>query len=281
MKALHVRLSPSLWKALEAEQNASGQPIPHIVRTALASYLQLEHATLFQVSTSRALVEGIYAGAVSIGELRKHGDFGLGTFEGLDGEMIAVDGRFYQVKSDGTVGKANDRELSPFAVVTFFTPEQTIEIDECRDLSALSVQLNKLRVSNNYFYAIRVDAQFRNMHTRAMCRSEEGTPLVVAAAHQPEFRISNVIGTLAGIWSPEYVKAIEIPGYHLHFITADRSAGGHVLGLSACKMQVRIQRLHELRIALPENQDFLRADLSGDSTAALIQAETASSRRLR
>ena len=53
--------------------------------------------TLYQVSTAIALVEGIYQGAVRVGTLREHGDLGLGTFENLDGEMIIVDGHFFQV----------------------------------------------------------------------------------------------------------------------------------------------------------------------------------------
>ena len=77
-----LKMSHSLWKALEAKQRVSGQPLTHIIRAALTNYLQVEHATLFQVSTSTALVEGIYESAVNIQELRKHGDFGLGTFEG-------------------------------------------------------------------------------------------------------------------------------------------------------------------------------------------------------
>ena len=275
MKALHLKLPHSIWKALQERQSVSGEPLHHIVRTALANYLRVEHATLFQVSTSTALVEGIYEGAVSVGELRKHGNFGLGTFEGLDGEMVALDGHFYQVKSDGSVREATDPELSPFAVVTFFEAEQTIEIDDCPDLKALFGQLDKLRASENVFYAIRVDGRFDTMHTRAMCKSEEGTPLVVAAAHQPEFRISDIEGTVVAIWSPEYVKALEIPGYHLHFVTKDRSAGGHVLALSGKRLKAGIQLLTELHMALPENPDFLRADLTRDSSSALERVENA------
>src|SRR5215469_16603163 len=59
--------------------------------------------TLYQVSTATALVEGVYEDDVQVSTLRKHGDLGLGTFEGLDGEMVIVDGHFYQLRSDGSV----------------------------------------------------------------------------------------------------------------------------------------------------------------------------------
>jgi acetolactate decarboxylase len=185
LKSIHLKLPETLHSAVEREQRETGEPIPHIIRSALADYLQVEHATLFQVSTLTALVEGIYEGAVSIARLRDHGDFGLGTFEGLDGEMVAFDGQFFQVRSDGTVRAADDADLSPFAAVTHFIPEQSATVAEVPELAALLAELDKLRGSDNLFYAIRVDGQFGSMHTRAMCKTDEGVPLAVAATHQP------------------------------------------------------------------------------------------------
>jgi acetolactate decarboxylase len=273
MKSIHLKLSGSLWHALEKRQRESGEPIPHILRSALAEYLGLDHATLFQVSTSGALVEGIYKGAVSIGHLREHGDFGLGTFEGLDGEMVALDGGFFQVRSDGTVRAAADSDLSPFAAVTYFSAEKSIEIDGCPDLSSLCAQLDGLRESSNVFYAIRIDGTFASVHTRAMCKSEEGTPLIVAAAHQPEFTLREVSGTLAGFWSPQYVETLEVPGYHLHFINDDRTGGGHLMDCAGRNLRIGIQQVRDLRVALPENQEFLKADLTRNPAADLDQAE--------
>src|SRR5262245_8910694 len=103
MRTLHLKLPPALWTALEERQRLTGEPLPHIVRAALADALQVEHHTLYQVSTSSALVEGIYRGAVTVAQLLEHGDFGLGTFEGLDGEMVVCDGEVLQVRADGTV----------------------------------------------------------------------------------------------------------------------------------------------------------------------------------
>ncbi len=273
MKPLHLKLSHSMWQALEKRHRETGEPVHHIVRAALSEYLQLRHSTLFQVSTSAALVEGIYQGAVNIAQLREHGDFGLGTFEGLDGEMVALDGRFYQVRSDGSVREAAGNDLSPFAVVTRFRAEKSIDIPRCPDLGFLIGELDRLRTSANVFYAMRVDGAFDLVHTRAMCKSEEGTPLVVAAAHQPEFELRNVRGTMVGFWSPEYSKTIEVPGYHLHFISDDRSAGGHVLGCAGGGWIARIQQVSDLQIALPENEEFLRADLARDPSKDLDTAE--------
>lgn len=279
MRGLHLRLSASLWRALEARQRETGEPLEHIVRSALAEHLGLGHHTLFQVSTSTALVEGIYRGAVTIAELRRHGDFGLGTFEGIDGEMIATGGRFWQVRSDGRVRAARDDASSPFAVVTHFRPERTATLAAAPDLPALLAAFDGLRDSSNLFYALRARGRFARLHTRAMCRTAEGVPLAEAAAHQPEFHLTDVAATAVGFWSPAYARAFEVPGYHLHVLTDDATAGGHLLGgVAAGPLELAVQTLHDLRVALPENESFLRADLSHDPAAALDAAEHAKPR---
>ena len=89
------------------------------------------NAVLFQVSTIDALLSGVYDGDVTIGELRKRGNFGLGTFNKLDGEMLAVDGRYYQIKADGVASGAAVHE-TPFASVVRFKGIKTC----CRGTSA-------------------------------------------------------------------------------------------------------------------------------------------------
>jgi acetolactate decarboxylase len=100
---------------------------------------QVKHS-LYQVSTATALVEGVYQGAVQVSTLREHGDLGLGTFEGLDGEMVIVDGHVFQVSSDGSVREVQDDVLSPFAAVTAFSSDKAITLDHCPDLSYLPVR---------------------------------------------------------------------------------------------------------------------------------------------
>ena len=273
MRTLHLKLPPAVWAALEERQRLTGEPVPHIVRAALADALQVEHHTLYQVSTSSALVEGIYRGAVTVGQLLEHGDFGLGTFDGLDGEMVICDGEVLQVRADGSVHRPALGASSPFALVTRFAAEREIAAS-CRDLAALQAALDPLRGSENVFYAIRVDGAFSRVHTRAMCRTDDGVPLVEAAAHQPEFHLSEVRGTMVGFWSPAYASALEVPGYHLHFVTAGRDAGGHVLDCAGSDLRVQIQEVRDLRVALPANEAFLRADLTRDPTPDLARAES-------
>ena len=273
MPQLNATISPGLWLALLNHAERAKEPLAHIVSKALADYLQVSHHTLYQVSTATALVEGIYQGAVRVGTLREHGDLGLGTFENLDGEMVIVDGHFFQVRSDGSVRECDDDVLSPFAVITRFAPEPSVMLDQCPDMSHLTSRFDALRDSENFFFALRVDGPFDYVHTRAMCRTKEGVPLVQAAAVQPEFELHDVSGTLVGFWTPEYAKTFNVPGYHLHFVSADRKSGGHLLQCRGTNLRLQIQRAGDYRIALPETEDFFKADLRRDPAADLVKAE--------
>jgi acetolactate decarboxylase len=247
--------------------------VSHIVNRALANYFEAAHHTLYQVSTAAALVEGIYQGAVRVGTLREHGDLGLGTFEQLDGEMVIVDGHFFQARCDGSVREVDDDVLTPFAVITRFAPDMTVTLEQCPDMSHLTSCFDTLRNSENLFYAIRVDGTFEYVRTRAMCRTQEGVPLIQAAAVQPEFEFHDVSGTLVGFWTPEYARTLNVPGYHLHFLSHDQKCGGHLLQCRGANLSLQIQREGSYHVALPETEDFLKADLRRDPTADLAQAE--------
>ena len=144
---------------------------------------------------------------------------------------------------------------------------------QCSDLYHLTSRFDTLRPSDNFFFALRVDGHFDYVHTRAMCRTEEGVPLVQAAAVQPEFELHDVSGTLVGFWTPEYAKTLNVPGYHLHFVSADRTSDGHLLQCRGTNLRLKIQREGDYHIALPETEDCFKADLRRDPTAELAQAE--------
>jgi alpha-acetolactate decarboxylase len=98
-----------------------------VVTSALSQYLGVRVHTLFQVSTSGALVAGLYEKEVDVKSILEHGDFGLGTFANLDGEMVVLDGRVYQVQGTGRVSEASPDAGAPFAVVTRFSPQADVE----------------------------------------------------------------------------------------------------------------------------------------------------------
>ena len=148
-----------------------------LVSDTLSRCLGIPLHTLFQVSTSGALVQGVYERAVSSNLLLNYGDFGLGTFENLDGEMVVLDGAIYQVRSDGKVAKIEKDVGTPFAVVTHFVADQDQMIDNASSFKDLTKICDRYRDSDNLFYAFRIDGHFGHVHTRAMRETLEGLPL--------------------------------------------------------------------------------------------------------
>lgn len=229
---------------------------------------------IFQNSTINALLEGVYDGAMTYGELRRHGDFGLGTFNGLDGEMIAFDGKFYQVKSDGVAYPVSDEQCTPFATVSFFRPAVHRRISEPLDFERLQSLMDSLMDGPNLFHAIRLDGEFSTMKTRSVPRQEKPYPhLEEVAKNQPIFDFKDVRGTLAGFRFPDYTRGLNVPGFHLHFLTEDRKAGGHVLDLELERGELAIDSTSQFHMELPTDPAFLHADLSGDHAAELDKAE--------
>ena len=275
MPTLTCDISETLMQALVVRRAQTGEPLSHIVMSCLADGLGVEHSTLFQVSTAGALVNGLFDGVVTIGELKQHGDFGLGTFDGLDGEMLALGGRFYQVHASGAVSEAADDVTVPFAVVTFFHAGLDTALGPIAGMDQLTRQLNALRGSANRFCAARIDGHFRHVRTRAACKALPGETLVAATAHQAEFEFVETVGTMAGFWTPDFARGLNVGGWHLHFLTADHAGGGHVLDCQGAGLRAAVQPLNEVRIALPETAAFLRADLTRDPNHDLAVAESA------
>jgi len=190
---------------------------------------------LFQISTINALLDGEYEGAMAFGELKKHGTFGLGTFDALDGEMIGLEGAFYQIKADGVAYPVPDSMSTPFAVVTVFDADQTLPSPNLMNYEGLKDLLDESIPDKSIFYAIKIEGTFQYIKTRSVPRQEEPyPPLVEVVKNQTIFEFHDIEGTIVGFRCPNTVKGVNVPGYHLHFITADRKAGGHLL---ACRLQ--------------------------------------------
>lgn len=260
---LQTTVSDALWAAIRARADSLGQPVRQVVQDALAEALDVQHHSMFQVSTSGALIEGLYQGAMTVGDLRRHGDTGLGTFEELDGEMILVDGHCFQARGDGSVTEVSDDTLTPFATVVAFSPDETVSLSDIGSFDDLTARLDGLRTSDNDFFAWRITGHFDELRLRAACRHASGTPLVEAVADQSVFECHDITATIVGFWSPPFSQAIAIPGYHLHAVSKDRTSAGHVFDLRAPEVVAEVHRVSDLHVALPETEAFLRADLTG------------------
>jgi acetolactate decarboxylase len=217
---------------------------------------------IYQTSIMSALIQGTYEGEVTYKELAEHGDFGLGTFNELDGEMIAIDGQFYQLRSDDAASLVDPDQKTPFATVTFFRGDFTGVISHPLNMYEFKKVMNKLIQTENLFFAIRLDGIFESVKTRTeSLQGKPFKPLKEVTHNQPTFELKKVRGTLAGFRSPDYSQGLSVAGYYLNFITDDRKSGGHVLDFVLNEATLKIDTYSSLFIALPETVAFETAKL--------------------
>lgn len=228
----------------------------------------LGRETLYQMSTITSLLAGAYDGQISFEVLRQYGDQGIGTFDRLDGEMIEVDGNFYQIKADGTAHPVAGSTLSPFAAVTYFDPDQSIVVDKEMSLAQLQERMDKAMSNKNMFYAINITGEFPYVKTRSVPAQKKPYPrLADITKSQPTFELKNVKGTLVGFWCPAVSQGVNVPGFHLHFLSEDKTTGGHLLDLSIAKGLAQLDATPCFFMALPLT-DPLDANASNRDVSA-------------
>ena len=253
-----------------------------IVFAASAVYINLQknapatdRDTLYQVSTIDALMQGVYDGVQPIGELKRHGDFGIGTFDALDGEMIVLDGVVYQAKADGRIYPVKDSATTPFATVTHFTKDRTATTAAPMNLSMFSTVMEKELPTGNMIYGVKMHGTFPSMKVRSIPAQEEPYPtLSEAAKNQSVYTYSGTTGTIIGFYTPVFFKSVNVPGYHLHYLSDDHTTGGHILDMTVpAGTVVEYDITPGFAMALPTSGDFTGVDLSQDLTAELAKIE--------
>ena len=227
---------------------------------------------VFQVSTMRALLAGSFDGDTSYAEIMRHGDFGVGTFNALDGEMAALDGDFYHLHSDGSVGGVDPTDLTPFAAVTFFRADAEIDIESPCIRSDLFTLVDATIPSTNLFYAIRIDGLFGAVTTRTAARQTKPYPrLVETTKSQVERTFRDVRGTVVGFRSPQYAQGTTVAGYHLHFVDDSRTLGGHVLDFRLASGRITLDQDADLHVQMPTADGPPEADPVDADVAAEIE----------
>lgn len=239
--------------------------------------------TLFQASTIDALLAGAYDGVIEIKEAKKHGNFGHGTLHGIDGELVVLDGHFYQINDAGEVREVLQTETSPFLNLVSFEPERFINDYELRlegnenDFEGLKASL-KETLEDNYFHAIKIKGNFKKITTRSIKKQRTPYPkLSEVVKKQSIFNLEDTRGTMVGFLLPEYIEGINVPGYHFHFISEDLNSGGHVLDFETGRgLEVEIDRLDNFYLRLPAaGSGFAKINLSVDRSKELNRVEKA------
>lgn len=215
---------------------------------------------VYQISVINALLEGIYDGVMTFEDLKTYGDFGLGTFHAVDGEMVADRGQFYRVRVDGVAYPVADHDTTPFSVVTFFTPEITRHLDHAMSQDEVEQLIVDLMGTTNAPYAIRIEGTFAAVRTRSVEAQSKPYPrLADVTANQAEFDFADVPGTMIGFYTPEYLNGINVPGFHFHFLTEDLSRGGHVLSFQLKHGTLEMDEKNRVITDLPMHLDDFRA----------------------
>jgi acetolactate decarboxylase len=204
-------------------------------------------------------------------EVKHHGDFGIASF---DGEMVAVDGEFFQVTADGRIHPVPDSMTTPFATVTFFSPDFMFSIPFASNFTEFSAITASQLPSRNLFYAVRITGEIPYVKARSIPSQEKPYPrLVDAAAGQSVFEFRNMTGTIVGFYTPEIVDGLNVPGVHLHVISMDRTRGGHVLDLILEYATVELDITPGFRMDLPASGDFMGMNLTGELSGEFAVVE--------
>ena len=244
-----------------------------VLGSGCAHHPRQQDDTLYQVSTIDALLKASYDGDTDIKSLKRHGDFGLGTFNNLDGEMLLLDGTFYQIKSDGQVYEASPETKTPFACVTFFDAKETFVMESGTN-SAKFAKDSSMYFLPNYFYAVKIEGTFKMIKARSVPAQTKPYPLLAEVVKtQPVFEFKDVKGTLAGFFTPYFFKGINVPGTHLHFISDDRKSGGHVLDFEITEGFLKTDKTTNIFLSLPDSPEFSTMDFRNDLEKDLNKVE--------
>ena len=225
-----------------------------------------DRGRITQVSVIDALMIGRYDGVMPIAELLRHGDFGVGTLDHLDGEMIVLDGKAYQVRGDGVVVEVASDRSTPFAVVTRFDQDGEFPCPQVASLADLDARLDDALPQKNNFVAIRVDGRFASITLRSVHRQEPPyRPLAEVAESQSVWTHEDLGGTLVGVRCPSWVGGLNVPGYHWHFLSDDRKVGGHVLDCRVRRGSGAVRCLPRLGGEAPRVPGVQRGESDGGS----------------
>ena len=233
---------------------------------------------IYQASTLQALALGYTKSVVTVGELLGHGDTGLGTFENVDGEMIVVDGVCYQAKQDGSIVPTSEEAGVPFAVSGFVKDGRKFEIEELTDIESIKQELT-LRIEEDFglnsVHIARIDGWFESVHARAGApyRSQHVTLKNILSKTQKDFCFERLYGTLVCVYYPDYMDGINAAGWHLHFISQDRTLGGHIFQVSLSSGECLLQKMDRIEIQLPREAAFDTYSLKQASRDEIAEVE--------
>lgn len=231
--------------------------------------------SLFQYGIADAFVGGYFDATYPWKTLKQHGNFGLGAPGELDGELTINDGKAYQTTANGKTIQVADSFKTSLAFVTFFAPQTTFTIKAGTDQATVYQQIDEKLKNRNGMYAIRITGVFNQIKTRAFpsYTTKPYPPLATLLHTQRFFEMSNIHGVLIGYKLPTYINGISIEGYHFHFLSADRTQGGHLLGFKGEDLKIEIAEMKDFKLSVPEDPAFKRFEFKKKENKDLEKVE--------
>lgn len=231
---------------------------------------------LLQASTLNALMLGNFDRTISVRAFLQDADTGIGTYTGLNGEAIFENGVAYRATADGTVTVMAPEDGVAFGTVAKFDASAPVhQLKGIASIDVLKEQLAPYVEENpNVFYLLKATGTFSQMHVRSCYSCQKPYPtLSEAASHQKEFHYQGVTGSVIAVYCPAYVEGINLPGWHFHFLSEDKTKGGHILGLQAENVAVQLNPILDWELLLPENPEFAKRNLCEDLSAKTAAVE--------
>ena len=253
-----------------------------LFNTTTVDAAHVNRETIYQTALLQSLTMGYFDGSITVKALKTHGDTGIGCFEGVDGEMIVLDGVVYRANENCKINVAADNVTVPFGNVTFFDKDFSVNLNNVTDKDALEKILNEQvdKHGRNSFYMVKIPARFNSIHVR----SERGAlkkpypTLVDLLKNQNEVTLENVDGMIVGLYCPDLMSSLNSTGWHFHFVTDDKKIGGHVLGVNINRGEAQFDKTDAFRMDLPKTEDFNELDFNRDMSGDIRKAEKDSQR---
>lgn len=242
-----------------------------------ANAAPVERETNNQIALLQSLALGHFDGSITAKEWKNFGDIGIGTFEGLDGELIMLDGVIYRANQDLKINVVSDNVTIPFSNVTFFEKDFSVKLKNIVSKNSLETKFNELveKRGTNSFYFVKIPATFSKITIRSEAGQKKPYPTLVQAleATQKEMTCENIKGTIVGLYCPPYMGGLNSVGWHFHFISEDKTIGGHVLELSVETGEAQFDKTNNFNLKLPNKKNFQELNLGQDLSKDIHKAE--------
>jgi acetolactate decarboxylase len=244
--------------SLSAQSRANSKYAQNTNRRKIRKNFMKKPASLFQYGIADAFVNGIYEGQLLVGELKKHGNFGVGAPNLIDGELTMMDGKVYQTNAKGETFEAPDTLKSPLVFVSAFKADTVRTLTDVVNIHTLFDRIEQLLPDKNRIYAIRITGNFAAMKTRAFSPviQKPFKPLSQLLDQQHVFNFEPANGAMIGFYMPGYLSGINIVGLHFHYLSTDFKHGGHVLEVKSAQVTVEIAEIDSYHLSVPNTLDF-------------------------